>query len=82
VITAPEELDALPLGSVVAFISTMHRNVPICVVFQRGSNNGPGDGWTTPEAEGQIPSAAVFEFIALNGFEPRFTVLYNPWPAA
>jgi len=76
-LTTPEELDKLPHGSVVGCISNM-QNVPICIVFQRGSNAGPGWGWTTPEADGQIPAENVFEFVALNGFVPEFTVLYNP----
>lgn len=73
-VTTVEELDALPIRSIVAAI-THSRNVPIVIVFQRGSNWDGGDGWCTPEAIGQIPSEKVFEFIALNGLPTVFTVL-------
>lgn len=76
-ITTVEELDKLPLRTLVAAI-THNRNVPIIIVFQRGSNWDGGDGWTTPEAVGQIPSEKVFEFIALNGLPTVFTVLHDP----
>lgn len=79
-ITAPEELDALPKGTVVACLSKV-LNLPICIVFQKGSNFEGGQDWTTPEAIGQIPSEAVFEFVALNGFEPKFTILHTPGEA-
>jgi len=74
-VTTVEELDALPLRSIVALISHS-RNVPMVIVFQRGSIEFGGDGWCTPEAVGQIPSEAVFEFIALNGYPTVFTVLH------
>lgn len=80
-ITTVEELDKLPLRTLVAAI-TNNRNVPIIIVFQRGSNWDGGAGWTTPEAVGQIPSEKVFEFIALNGLPTVFTVLHNPEEAA
>ncbi|ERI39164.1 hypothetical protein M707_02590 [Arthrobacter sp. AK-YN10] len=75
-ITTTEELDTLPLQAIVALISHS-RNVPFTVVFHRGSNEFGGDGWCTPEAIGQIPSEAVFEFIGLNGFPPELTVLHE-----
>lgn len=77
IITTVEELDALPRGAVVACISHV-LNLPMIFVFQRGSHNGMGMGWTTPDAEGQIESANVFEFIALNGFPTTLTVLVEP----
>lgn len=80
-ISTPEELDALPIRSIIALISHS-RNVPVVIVFQRGSIEHGGDGWCTPEAIGQIPSEAVFEFIALNGFPATFTVLHEPEAAA
>ena len=61
---------------------THNRNVPIIIVFQRGSNWDGGDGWCTPEAIGQIPSEKVFEFIGLNCLPTEFTVLYNPEASA
>ena len=76
-ITTVEELDALPRGAVVACISHS-LNLPMIFVFQRGSHNAMGWGWTTPDTEGQIESADVFEFIALNGFPTTFTVLVEP----
>jgi hypothetical protein len=76
-ITTPEDLDTLPIRSIIALISHS-RNVPVVIVFQRGSIEHGGDGWCTPEAIGQIPSEAVFEFIALNGFPTVFTVLHDP----
>jgi len=76
-ITTVEELDALPRGSVVACISHM-LNLPVTFVFQRGSHNTTGYGWTTPDTEGQIESDAVFEFIGLNGYPTVFTVLVEP----
>lgn len=81
IITTADELDGLPLRTVVAAI-THNRNVPIIIVFQRGSNWDGGDGWTTPEAVGQIPSEKVFEFIGLNCLPTVFTVLHNPEAAA
>lgn len=76
-ITTPEQLDRLPFGTVIACISHM-ANIPICIVFQAGSHEHGGGGWCSPDALGQIPSAAVFEFIGLNGFPPELTVLYTP----
>lgn len=76
-ITTVEELDALPRGSVVACITHM-ANLPVTFVFQRGSLNGMGMGWTTPDTEGQIESTDVFEFVGLNGFPTTFTVLVEP----
>lgn len=76
-ITTPEQLDRLPLGSVVACVSHM-LNVPVCIVFQRGSLEHGGDGWCSPDALGQIPSAMVFEFIGLNGFPPELIIFYTP----
>lgn len=80
-ITTPAELDTLPLQTVVACVSTV-ANVPVVIVFQRGSHNEPGDGWCTPDTPGQIPAEGVFEFIGLNGFPPELTVLHNPWEGA
>lgn len=80
-ITTVEELDALPIRTVVAAL-THSRNVPIVIVFQRGSIEHGGDGWCTPEAIGQIPSEKVFEFIALNGLPTVFTVLHDPEAAS
>ena len=76
-ITTVEELDALPRGSVVACISHI-LNLPVTFVFQRGSHNAMGYGWTTPDTPGQIESADVFEFVALNGYLTIFTVLVEP----
>ena len=76
-ITTVEDLDALHHGSVVACISHV-LNLPVTFVFQRGSHNAMGGGWTTPDTLGQIESADVFEYIALNGFPTTFTVLWEP----
>lgn len=76
VVTTPAELDTLWFGSIVAMISH-HRNVPMVIVFQKGSLEHGGSGWCTPEAVGQIPSEAVFEFIQLNGYPPELTVLHE-----
>lgn len=76
-ITTAEELDKLPVRTIVAAL-THSRNVPIVIVFQRGSIEHGGDGWCTPEAIGQIPSEKVFEFIALNVLPTVFTVLHDP----
>lgn len=76
-VTTAEELDRLPLGTVIACISHV-LNIPVCIVFQRGSLEHGGDGWCSPDALGQIPSEAVFEFIGLNGFPPVLTVLHRP----
>lgn len=77
IITTVEELDALTRGAVVGCLSHM-LNLPVAFVFQRGSHNGMGWGWTTPDTAGQIESADVFEFVALNGYAPIFTVLFDP----
>lgn len=75
-VTTAADLDALPVGSVVACISRM-ANIPVVIVFQRGSNNSPGVGWTSPDALGQISAEQVFEFVGLNGFPPSLTVLHE-----
>lgn len=77
IITTVEELDALARGAIVACLSHM-LNLPVAFVFQRGSHNAMGWGWTTPDTVGQIESAGVFEFVALNGYAPIFTVLFDP----
>lgn len=77
ILTKPKELDELKHGSIIACISHIS-NLPIAIVFQRGSNSDMGYGWCTPDAEGQIPSEAVFEFVALNGLPTKFTVLWEP----
>ncbi len=76
VITTPKELDQLRFGSIVAMISH-HRNVPMVMVFQKGSLEHGGGGWCAPEANGQIPSEAVFEFIQLNGYPAELAVLHE-----
>lgn len=77
VLTTPEELDELPIESVIACISHV-ANVPVCIVFQRGSQENLGNGWTTPDALGQITSEQVFQLVGLNGFPPAITVLHRP----
>lgn len=77
VINKPEDLDKLSFGSIVAMISHS-RNIPMVIVFQKGSLEHGGGGWCTPEAIGQIPAEAVFEFIALNGYPQEITVLHEP----
>jgi len=76
VITTPDELDKLRYGSIVAMISH-HRNVPMVIVFQKGSLEHGGGWWCTPEAIGQIPPEAVFEYIQLNGYPAELTVLHE-----
>ncbi|GAB2767276.1 hypothetical protein [Sinomonas soli] len=75
-VTAADELDKLPLGSVVACITHMSGS-PLVITFQRGSFDTIGSGWATTDAHGLITSEKVFEFIGLNGLPMELTVLHE-----
>jgi hypothetical protein len=76
-ITTVEELEALPLYSVVASIS-FTSNVSTILVWQRGSLEGLGfSDWCTPNIVGCISSADVFRFLRINEMPAELVVLVD-----
>ncbi|MCS3494086.1 hypothetical protein M2368_003114 [Arthrobacter sp. JUb119] len=80
VVSSVEELDALPTQSIVACmgIAPGTRNVPVTLVWQRGSVDNGGSGWCMPDTQGQITSTDVFYFLNVNELRQELTVLYRP----
>ena len=78
-ITTVEELEALPLRSIVACmgIAPGTRNVPVTLVWQRGSVDNGGSDWCMPDTQGQITAADVFYFINVNQLRQELTVLHR-----
>ncbi|MBG0738773.1 hypothetical protein IV500_04985 [Paeniglutamicibacter antarcticus] len=77
VITTVDELEALPTMSVIGCVSAVC-NIPLVVVFQRGSLETGGSGWCAPEAQGQITSHQVFQFLLVNQLPYELTVFWEP----
>jgi hypothetical protein len=80
VITAMDELEAMPRRSVLACIYSVSNEPPLVVVFQRGSEESPIDGWYTPGVVGAIDSHALFRFLMVNQLPYRLSVLWEPAP--
>lgn len=79
-VTNVAELDELPIHSIVACmgIAPGSRNVPIILVWQRGSVDNGGSDWCMPDTQGQITSTDVFYFLNVNELRQELTVLYRP----
>lgn len=77
-ITTVEELDALPIRSIVACmgIAPGTRNIPVTLVWQRGSVDNGGSDWCMPDTQGQITSTDVFYFLSVNELRQELTVLH------
>lgn len=80
VVTSVEELDSLPPQSIVARIGNAPgaRNIPLILVWQRGSVDNGGSDWCMPDTKGQITSSDVFYFLTVNGLRQELAVLYRP----
>ncbi|HAY44067.1 MAG TPA: hypothetical protein DCY59_11220 [Micrococcaceae bacterium] len=78
-ITSVEELDALPIQSIVACmgIAPGTRNIPVTPVWQRGSVDNGGSDWCMPDTRGQITSTDVFYFLNVNQLRQELTVLHR-----
>lgn len=78
-ITTVEELEALPLRSIVACmgIAPGTRNVPVTLVWQRGSVDNGGSDWCMPDTQGQITATDVFYFLNVNQLRQELTVLHR-----
>ena len=78
-ITTVEGLDALPIRNIVACmgIAPGTRNVPVTLVWQRGSADNGGSDWCMPDTQGQITSTDVFYFLNVNQLRQELTVLHR-----
>lgn len=78
-ITTVEELDALPIQSIVACmgIAPGTRNIPVTLVWQRGSVDNGGSNWCMPDTRGQITSTDVLYFLNVNQLRQELTVLHR-----
>lgn len=78
-ITTVAELDALPIQSIVACmgIAPGTRNIPVTLVWQRGSVDNGGSDWCMPDTRGQITSTDVFYFLNVNQLLQELTVLHR-----
>ncbi|KAA0979906.1 hypothetical protein FQ154_01735 [Paeniglutamicibacter gangotriensis] len=78
-IATVEELEALPLRSIVACmgIAPGTRNVPVTLVWQRGSVDNGGSDWCMPDTQGQITAMDVFYFLNVNQLRQELTVLHR-----
>lgn len=79
-----EELEALPIQSIVACMGLAPgtRNVPVTLVWQRGSVDNGGSDWCMPDTQGQITASDVFYFLTVNQLRQELTVLHIPGGAA
>lgn len=76
-ITTSNELDKLPRQSIIAALSKVC-NVPLTLVWQRGSHNNYLSDWCTTDTEGAITSDDLFIFLRYNEIAPVLTVLWEP----
>lgn len=76
-INTVEELEALPLYSIVASIS-FTGNVSTILVWQRGTMEGYGySDWCTPNVLGAITSTDLFMFLRVNELPGELIVLVD-----